>query len=148
MKFFKRELIGKHGVTGWRVERWRKALERYKEHFEAIKSRLPVEVVQFHKLSLHDLMVHELEWAAPRQLRLRIGSLQVFFLEVRSSDLPADLVGAAWLYHEIHLARPRGFELQVLLDGDVEVSVCAEGLSVYDTLKRNWIIGKALEYRV
>ncbi len=95
MKFFKRELLGKHGVTGWRVERWHKALERYKEHFEAITSRLPVELVQFHQLSLHDLVVHEFEWVAPKRLRLRIGWFQVFFLDVRSSDLSADLVGAA-----------------------------------------------------
>ena len=125
-----------------------KALERYEEHFEAIKSRLPLEVVQFHRLSLHDLVVEEIEWVAPKRLRLRIGWFQVFFLDVRSNDLSSDLVGAAWLYCEIHLARPRGFELQVLLDGDVEMRVCAEGLSVYDTLKREWIIGKELEYRV
>ncbi len=148
MKFFKKELLGKHGVTGWRVERWNKAMERYKAHFEAIRSRLPVEVVQFHSLSLHDLVVEELEWVAPKQLRLRIGWFQVFFFDVRSDDLPSETVGAAWLYSEVHLSRPRGFELQVLLDGDVEVRVCAEGLSVYDTLKRQWIIGKELEYRV
>ena len=56
MKFFKRELLGKHGVTGWRVERWQRALKCYKEHFVAIRSRLPIEVVQFHELSLHDLV--------------------------------------------------------------------------------------------
>jgi hypothetical protein len=148
MKFFKRGLLGKHGVTGWRVDRWQKALERYNEHFEAIKSRLPIEVVQFHKLSLHDLVVHEVEWVAPKQLRLRIGWFQVFFLDVRSSDLSANLVGAAWLYSEVHLSSPRGFELEVLLDGDEQMHVCAEGLSVYDTLKRMWIIGRELEYRV
>jgi hypothetical protein len=106
MKFFKRELIGKHGVTGWRVGRWHKAMERYNEHFEAIRSRLPVEVVQFHQLSLHDLVVKECERVAQRQLRLRIDWLQVFFLDVRSCELPADLVGAAWLYSEICLSNP------------------------------------------
>ena len=148
MKFFKKELLGKHGVTGWRVERWNKALERYKAHFEAIRSRLPVEVVQFHELSLHDLVLQELEWVAPKQLRLRIGWLQVFFLDVRSSELSADSVGMAWLYSEVHPARPRGFELEVLLDGDEEMRVCAERLSVYDTLKRKWAIGRELEYRI
>jgi hypothetical protein len=87
MKFFKRELIGKLGVTGWRVEWWNRAVERYEQHFEAITSRLPVEVVQFHQLSLHDLVVEEVEWVAPKQLRLRIGWLQVFFVDVRSSHL-------------------------------------------------------------
>ena len=33
----------------------------------------------------------------------------------------------------------------MLLDGDREMRVCAEGLSAYDTLKRKWIIGKELE---
>jgi hypothetical protein len=56
--------------------------------------------------------------------------------------------GMAWLYSEVHLSSPRGFELEVLLDGDEEMRVCAEGLSVYDTLKRKWIIGKELEYRI
>ena len=87
MKFFKRELLGKHGVTGWRVERWNRALERYEQHFEAITSRLPVEVVQFHQLSLHDRAVEEVEWIAPKQLRLRTGWLHVFFVDVRSSHL-------------------------------------------------------------
>jgi hypothetical protein len=148
MKSFKRELLGKHGVTGWRVERWQRALERYEEHFEAIRSRLPVEVVQFHQLSYHDLVVHELEWVSPNQLRLRVGWFQVFFLGVRFSNIPADLAGAAWLYSEVHLASPIGFQLQVLLDRGQEMSVCADGLSVYDTLKRTWIIGKELECRV
>jgi hypothetical protein len=148
MKFFKRELLGKHGVTGWRVDRWQSALDRYNKHFDAIRSRLPIEVVQFHELSLHDLVVDEIEWVAPEQLRLRIGSYQVVFIDVRSSNLPAGLVGTEWLYSEVHLARPRGFELHVLLDGDQEMSVCAEGLSVYDTLKRTWIIGKELDYTV
>lgn len=141
-------MLGKHGVTGWRVERWNRALERSKAHFEAIRSRLPVEVVQFHELSLHDLVLHELEWVAPKQLRLRIGWLHVFFLDVRSSDLSPDWVGMAWLYSEAHLSSPRGFELEVLLDGDEEMLVCADGLSVFDTLKRKWIIGKELEYRI
>ena len=136
------------GVTGWRVERWQRALERYNRHFDAIRSRLPIEVVQFHQLSLHDLVVDELEWVAPNRLRLKIGWYQVCFLDVRSSDLPDDLVGAAWLYSEVHLASPTGFELQVLIDGGQEMSVCAEGLSVYDTLKRTWIIGKELDYMV
>jgi hypothetical protein len=118
------------------------------EHFEAIKSRLPIELVQFHQLTLHDLVLHECEWIAPKRLRLRIGWFQVFFLDVRSRDLSAELVGAAWLHSEVHLSSPRGFELEVLIDGDEKVRVCAEGLSVYDTLKRKWIIGKELEYRV
>jgi hypothetical protein len=146
MKFFKRELLGKHGVTGWRVERWQRAMERYNEHFDAICSSLPIEVVQFHELSLHDLVVHELEWVAPKQLRLRIGWYQVFLIDVRSSNVPTYLAGAAWLCSEVHLARPRGFELQILLEGDQEMSVCAEGLCVYDTLKRTWIIGNELGY--
>jgi hypothetical protein len=147
LKFFKTELIGPHGVTGWRAERWNRALVRYKEHFETIRSRLPVEVVQFHRLSLHDLVLHETEWVDPKRLRLLVGWLQVFFLDVRSSDLPADSVRTAWLYSEVHLVRPRGFELQVLLDGDEEMRVCAEGISVYDTVDRKWIIGKELEHR-
>lgn len=105
-------------------------------------------MVQFHELTLHDLVVHELEWVVPKQLRLRIGWYQVFFIDVRSTSLPTDLAGAAWLFSEIDLARPKGFELQVLLDGDQEMSVCAEGLSVYDTLKRTWIIGNELDCRV
>jgi hypothetical protein len=130
------------------VERWQRALDSYNKHFDATRSRLPIEVVQFHELSLHDLVVDELEWVAPKQLSLRIGWYQVFLIDVRSSNLPADFVGAAWLYCELHLSQPRGFELQVLLDGDREMSVCAEGLSLYDTLKRTWIIGRELGYPV
>jgi hypothetical protein len=148
MRFFKNQLLGQHGVTGWRVERWDNALERYKKHFEAISSHLPVEIIQFHRLPLHDLVLHELEWVAPKQLRLRIGWFQVFFIDVRSSDVPVDLVNAAWLHCEVHLSSPKGFELQVLFDGGGELCVCALGLSVYDTFKRTWIIGKNLEYRV
>ena len=60
MKFFKSELLGKHGVTGWRVERWQRALEDYAEHFEAIKSRLPLEVVQFHASRFTTSLCNEL----------------------------------------------------------------------------------------
>jgi hypothetical protein len=64
------------------------------------------------------------------------------------ATLPADVVGSAWLYSEVHLSSPRGFELQVLLDGDQELHVCVERLSVYDTLKRTWIIGTESKYRI
>jgi hypothetical protein len=144
MKFFKRELLGKHGVTGWRAERWQQALDRYNAHFEVIRTRLPVEVVQFHELHLHDLVVQEFVRVAKKQMWLRVGFYQIFFLDVRSSNLPADLVGASWLYSEVHLSSPRAFELDVLLDCDEEMRVSAESLSVFDTIKRTWIIGKRL----
>jgi hypothetical protein len=34
------------------------------------------------------------------------------------------------------MATARGFELRVFLNGDQEMRVCADGLSVNDTLKR------------
>jgi hypothetical protein len=38
-------------------------------------------------------------------------------------------------------------DVRFLLDGDQALHVCAEGLSVYDLLKKMGIIGKELEYQ-
>ncbi|MBS9803647.1 DUF4085 family protein [Bacillus cereus] len=108
--------------------------QSYIEHFNFIKEKFPLNVIQLHEFSLHDSRLNIVKKESEDTLSIvldcsgtfsEFDKLQVTFTGVTKCSMPKNFEGACWLYHEIALTED-GFELSVLFDCPFrEVTICA-----------------------
>ncbi|MTD31278.1 DUF4085 family protein [Planomicrobium sp. YIM 101495] len=112
-------------------ERMEELDQRYMQHFESIKGKLPPNAVELVENGLHDAVVRSVERPSEDRLVLTLdcsGGFSYFtdvrftFEGVTYSDIPTDFKGAWWLYDEIY-GTEDGFELHTLFDSPMVETV-------------------------
>lgn len=108
--------------------------QSYVEYFNSIEKKLPSNVVQLHKASLHDSVIKVVKRKSEDTLSIvldcsgtfsEFDKFEVTFIGVAKCSMPENFENAWWLYHEIALTED-GFELGVLFDCPFrEVTICA-----------------------
>ncbi|PFD41811.1 DUF4085 family protein [Bacillus cereus] len=125
-----------------RMQKWTTDYEKrvaqldqlYVEYFNSIEKKLPSNVAQLHKTSLHDSVIKVIKRESEDTLSIvldcsgtfsEFDKLEVTFIGVTKCSMPESFENAWWLYHEIALTED-GFELGVLFDSPFrEVTICA-----------------------
>jgi hypothetical protein len=98
--------------------------EEYNSHYDAIKSKLPKNVVQLHENSLHHAKVISFEKPSNDIFDMILdckggfhyfSNIKLTFTGVSELKMPKKFEGAWWLYDEVHL-HDEHFVLHVLFD--------------------------------
>jgi hypothetical protein len=115
----------------------------YNAYYKRIAGKLPVDVLAFEKLRLHDEGVKRVQWLEGHVLEVELSAWRLWFFGTARYTSPwathsdSDL----WLYHEIELLDDKYWQLCVVLqDAEKELVIQARHIAVYSKVKEEWVV--------
>jgi hypothetical protein len=101
MRFFKLSFFSRAGVRLSMSEDWERARKAYIAHYKSIEPMLPSDVRAFHRLSLHDEGITNVE-IGKKRINLHMHLYSISFLDVHKHSLFGCL-NSIYLYDELDL---------------------------------------------